>query len=160
MSIRVPVLLLLGAIAAACGGQQDEEGVAADSAMADTPAASQGTMPSLFDITWYLTELNGQPAPSGAGGEPATLLLARADQRASGFAGCNRMTGSYRHAGDSLSVGPMAMTRMACAEGMQLEQQYGAALEQVRTFRLSAGGLELMSDNGTVARFSAGPPGE
>jgi heat shock protein HslJ len=158
MSIRIPALLLLGALGTACTGQQDGEQVAADSTLLDTLAASEGTMPSLFDITWNLTELNGQAPPTGAGGRPATLLLAAADQRASGFSGCNRMTGTYQHAGDSLSFGPMAMTRMACPDGMALEQQYAAALEGVRTFRLSAAGLELMGDSGTVARFSAVPP--
>lgn len=117
-------------------------------------------MPSLFGITWNLTELNGQPPPAGAGGKPATLLLEQAEHRASGFAGCNRMTGSFTQAGESLSFGPMVMTRMACAEGMELEQQYGAALAGVRTLRLSAAGMELMGDSGTIARFSAVPPEE
>lgn len=160
MSIRIPALLLLGAMATGCTSQRGGEEVAADSTTLDTLAASGGTMPSLFDITWNLVELNGQAPPAGAGGRSATLLLEPADQRASGFSGCNRMTGTYHHAGDSLSFGPMAMTRMACQDGMQLEQQYSAALEVVRTFRLSAAGLELMGDSGTVARFSAVPPGE
>ena len=160
MSIQLPALVLLGALATACTNQRGPDGAAADSAMPDTLAASEGTMPSLFDITWNLTELNGQAPPPSSDGRPATLLVEPGDRRASGFSGCNRMTGTYRHAGDSLSFGPMAMTRMACAEGMGLEQQYAAALEQVATFRLSAGGLELMGDSGTVARFSAVPPGE
>jgi len=160
MPSRIPVLLLLGALATACTSQRGTDGAAADSAMPDTLAASEGTMPSLFDITWNLTDLNGRAPSPSSDGRPATLLLEPAAQRASGFSGCNRMTGTYRHAGDSLSFGPMAMTRMACAAGMGLEQQYAAALEKVTTFRLSAGGLELMGDSGTVARFSAVPPGE
>lgn len=160
MLFRIPALLLLGIVAAACARQQDNEGIAADSAMSDTLAASGGTMPSLFDITWYLTELNGQAPPAGNGGKPATLILAAEDQRASGFSGCNRMSGSYQHAGDSISFGPMAMTRMACTEGMELEQQYSAALASATMFRLTAGELELMGDRGTVARFNATPPGE
>lgn len=160
MFTRIPALLLLTVVATACARQQDNEGIAADSVTADTLAAAGSTMPSLYDITWNLTELNGQAPPTGNGGQPATLVLAPADQRASGFAGCNRMTGSYQQAGDSISFGPMAMTRMACAEGMELERQYSSALEQATTFRLTAGGLELMGDDGTVARFSATPPGE
>src|SRR5690606_25759446 len=101
-----------------------------------------------------------QTPPAGSGGKPATLVLAAADERASGFSGCNRVSGSYQHAGDSISFGPMAMTRMACSEGMELERLYSAALASVTTLRLSAGGLELMGGGGMVARFSAAPPAE
>ena len=163
MSIRVPALLLLVSLAAACARQQDDSASGQDSglpdsATTDSPAAAGSTMPSLFDITWNLVELNVQAAPTGAGGRPATLLLDQGEQRASGFAGCNRMSGSFTHSADSISFGPLAMTRMACTEGMELEQQYAEALERVRTLRLTAAGLELMSDSGTVARFSAVPP--
>ena len=164
MSIRIPALVLV-ALTAACAGQQDGRGsgqdsVTADAAAADSLAAAGGTMPSLFDITWNLVELDGQAAPTGMGGRPATLLLNREEQRASGFAGCNRMSGSFTHSADSISFGPLAMTRMACTEGMELEQRYAAALEKVTTLRLTAAGLELLSDGATVARFSAAPPGE
>lgn len=164
MSIRIPGLLAV-VLTAACAGQQDSRGSGQDSAIPDSPAAgsdaaSGGTMPSLFDITWNLVELDGQAAPTGMGGRPATLLLDRAEQRASGFAGCNRMGGSFTHSADSISFGPLAMTRMACTEGMELEQRYAAALEKVTTLRLTAAGLELLSDGATVARFSAVPPEE
>lgn len=162
MSIRTPALLLV-ALTAACAGQQDgsasgQDSIPPESTSVDSLAASGGTMPSLFDITWNLVELDGQAAPTGMGGRPATLLLDREEQRASGFAGCNRMSGSFTHSADSISFGPLAMTRMACTEGMELEQRYSAALGKVTTLRLTAAGLELMSDSGTVARFSAVPP--
>lgn len=109
----------------------------------------------LVATEWTLVELAGKPAPLGAGGRPATLVLAGADGRASGFAGCNRFMGSYQTAGKDLTIGPVAMTRMACDRGMELEQQYGAALAAVRHYRVAGKSLELSGDQGAVARLTA-----
>ena len=48
----------------------------------------------------------------GAGGRRADDRLRR-DGRASGWAGVNRFTGSYALEGATLTIGPLAMTRMA-----------------------------------------------
>ena len=60
---------------------------ATDSAsMAAAPAAPA----SLIGPTWTLVELEGQPAPAGAGDRPATMVIeGGAQPRAAGFAGCN-----------------------------------------------------------------------
>ncbi|MBA2458708.1 MAG: META domain-containing protein [Gemmatimonadales bacterium] len=138
-------LLLSGAVAAcapsAAGGGEDE------------PA--QVARGEVTGVEWSLVELNGAPAPLGAGDRPATLTLGDS-ARASGFGGCNRIAGSYELAGDSLRFGPLISTRMACDQGMELEQAYGAALEATRRFRVTAG-LELLGADGVIARFRAGP---
>lgn len=108
----------------------------------------------LVGTEWTLVELGGQPAGPGAGEKPATLALSEADKHASGFAGCNRMTGTYELAGSTLRFGPMAVTRMACATGMDLETKYLAVLEATRSYRLAAEGLELTGETGTLARFA------
>jgi len=107
-------------------------------------------------VEWSLVELNGAPAPLGAGDRPATLTLGDS-ARASGFGGCNRIAGSYELAGDSLRFGPLISTRMACDQGMELEQAYGAALEATRRFRVTEAGLELLGADGVIARFRAAP---
>ena len=73
---------------------------------APTPAGSE----------WTLVQLRGQAPPPGAAARPATLALTEVDHRVTGFAGCNRIAGSYEMAGDSLHFGPLIMTRMACAD--------------------------------------------
>ena len=45
------------------------------------------------------------------------------------------------------------MTKMACAEGMTLEQQLAEALGAARSYELSANRLTLVGSNGPVARF-------
>lgn len=105
-------------------------------------------------VEWQLMELEGQPAPTGAGGRRATIRFEADSSRAAGFAGCNRWSGSYTSDGRALRFGPIVTTKMACAEGMQLEQQMAAALEATRRVELSAEQLIFVGDAGAVARFS------
>jgi len=117
--------------------------------------ACGGAGPSLAGTSWRLTELGGKPAPVGGNEKPATLELTADGNRAAGFAGCNRMSGTWEARGDSLRLGPFAVTRMMCDKGMDLEQAYLDALQKTRTWRLSAQGLELLGEGGTVARLEA-----
>jgi len=57
-------------------------------------------------------------------------------------------------AGDSLRFGPLATTRMACTEGMQLESALTAALMATRRYELTSTQLKLFGASGAVARFS------
>ena len=114
---------------------------------------SPSVMFGLVGTGWSLTQLDGQPAGVGAGGAAPTLLLTAADSHASGFAGCNRLTGSYQLVGDRLRFSQIATTRMFCAGGMSLEQRYLTALEATRAYRLIGRDLELVGDGRVVARF-------
>jgi heat shock protein HslJ len=107
---------------------------------------------------WSLVALGGQPAPTGAGDRPATLVFTPGTNRVGGFSGCNRAGGSYVIKGDSIRFSAMAMTRMACDQGMELEQRYAAMVDSARTWRRRADTLELMGDAGTViARLERRP---
>jgi heat shock protein HslJ len=105
-------------------------------------------------VEWTLASLGGQPAVLGAGGRPATLLLTDISSRASGFAGCNQFSGSYTLSGSSLSFGPLAMTRMACAQGGELESRYTMALGQVTEWKMTSTGLELRKGSTLLAKFT------
>jgi heat shock protein HslJ len=102
---------------------------------------------------WELHELHGTSAPLGAGARRATIRFDADTARVAGFAGCNRYFGSYTLDGASLRFGAVGMTRMACAEGMALEQQLAAALEATRRYQLEERELTLFNDTRAVARF-------
>lgn len=112
-----------------------------------------GPAASVAGREWRLLELNGRPAPSGAGGRAATLRLD--DGSASGFAGCNRFSGGYQMGESSLTFSTLAATRMACEQGMELEREYLAALEATRSWRMTPQGLELLGERGVLVRFAA-----
>jgi copper homeostasis protein (lipoprotein) len=58
--------------------------------------------------------------------------------------------------GSALTFGNLALTRMACAEGMDQETAFLAALGNVRSWRISGDRLELLDTGGaTLATFQA-----
>jgi heat shock protein HslJ len=140
---RLLVAMVLGALIAGSGGCRPREAAISPT----TPTAS------LVDTEWTLVELDGAPAGKGAGGRAPTLLLTAEGRLASGFAGCNRMSGTFELEGERLRIISLATTRMACAEGMELEQRYLEALDEVREYRLTATGLDLLDDGAVRARF-------
>ncbi|HWA15499.1 MAG TPA: META domain-containing protein [Gemmatimonadales bacterium] len=74
--------------------------------------------------------------------------------RASGFAGCNRFSGTYTVAGDSLRFGPLMSTKMACPGQDQVEGGYLAALGATVTYTLADTSLILQGAGGTrLAEF-------
>ncbi len=82
-----------------------------------------------------------------------------AEGRIATTVGCNQFSGRADIAGSSLSIGPLASTRMACAPDlMDLEQKYGAALAATRSFQIEGPILRLMDGAGVeVVRLSRAP---
>lgn len=73
------------------------------------------------------------------------------DGRVAGHSGCNRFTGSYRQEGDSLKLGPVAATKMACSpERMLQEQAWFRMLDQVSGFEATHLVLKLKAADGKV----------
>ena len=112
-------------------------------------AAAVGT--PVTDRDWVVIALGVRSHPVGSDGRRITLRLDSATSRASGFAGCNQYTAPYRIAGDTLTFGAIAATRMACADGDEVEQSFLTALSAVRTYHASDG--ELTLDGATSIRF-------
>ena len=114
----------------------------------DRPTAE----PVITDRQWSLRELDGQPLDTAALTNPPTLLLTSSGTQVSGFAGCNRLAGTYKLGSGTLEFGPLVLTRMACPS-MELEARYTAALGRVRQYRLERDRLVLLADGGTLAQF-------
>lgn len=67
------------------------------------------------------------------------------DGTMSGFAGCNRFTGTFSSDGSSLDIGPIAATKMACAHPASvIESDYLNALAGVSAWSIAAGGRLLL----------------
>ena len=114
-----------------------------------TPGASTAPGSSTIANTdWVLGTLADTPLTSG--GQPVTLLFTAA--HAAGFGGCNQYSTSYTSNGSStLTFGPIASTRMACAGGGDaFETAYFAALARVRTYKIEDTTLTLSGEGGTA----------
>lgn len=104
MKSPLVVLGLAFCLLAASGCPSDKKQSAAKPSMAATNA--------LVGTEWVLTDLGGTPAIPGG---QATLAFPESG-RVAGSASCNRFTGTVEVVGTSLKFGPLAATRMACAD--------------------------------------------
>jgi heat shock protein HslJ len=91
-----------------------------------------------------------------AGARPLTLRLDGG--RASGNAGCNSFSGTYKLSEERLEFGPLATTRMACEPAiMDQEARFLATLAAVRSYsRYGNGSLSLIAPDGRAVRFRPG----
>ena len=133
----------------------EQQAVPADSVATPTPPTVAATSMTITDRDWALTGLGERTNPMGNGERPPTLRLESATTRASGFAGCNRFNGPYTLSGDSLSFGALVSTKMACAQGNDVEVAYLAALAEVRSFTVTDSVLTLVGSGTPVAIFRA-----
>jgi heat shock protein HslJ len=93
------------------------------------------------------------------GKNDAQLALEATENRYSGSAGCNRMTGGFELDGDSLHFKPGAMTMMACPGPlMKQKQAFIAVLQSVTTYKINGRRLELLAGEQIVAQFKADTP--
>jgi heat shock protein HslJ len=137
------LLLTLG-LTGGCAGDNG------DSAGAGEPAA-------LVDVPWVLSgglELEGwEAAPPSA---------TFAGETVGGSTGCNRFTGPYTVDGDSLEIGKIALTQIACEPPADaVERGYLDALARVARWRLDGADLVLLDEDDELLRFRvASPVGE
>jgi copper homeostasis protein (lipoprotein) len=104
-------------------------------------------------------ELDGRPLMPRETQRSPYLRLDLAAGTATGYSGCNRLTGSFLLKDDQLRFERIAMTRMACPESMQLEQDFLGMLDATRSYRISGSQLYLYGEKGVLAGFRAGGPG-
>lgn len=122
----------------------------ASSASAPVPLAFEGP-------TWQLAAPGTQGAGVGAiEKRPVTALFEGG--RVSGFSGCNRFMGAYTLDRDSVLIGPLAGTMMACPDPeMAIEKTFLGALTGTLRYAISADQLTLTPASGTPLVFQAEP---
>jgi len=78
-----------------------------------------------------------------------------ADGTVGGAGGCNQYNGSYELDGDSLTVGMLASTQMACEQAiMDQELAYMTALQSAASYKIDESTLTILDGSGaTVLEF-------
>lgn len=134
MSVRLCLVVLVAALLAACSAMSPP----------DKSAALDGT-------NWVLATLPGRTLIADS-----FVTLRFEDGRVSGTDGCNRYSGAYTASDLQLQFdGSMATTMMACSEPvMEQANAFMTALAKVRSYRIAAGQLILLSaDDALVANL-------
>ena len=111
-------------------------------ASADAPETPEIAAPEPSPVgNWLAEDILG----GGVIDDAQTTLQIAADGSVSGRGGCNRYAGRATITGETIAFGPLASTRMACAEAlMNQETKFHDALARVASFRLEAAGNKLV----------------
>ena len=111
------------------------------------PAASD----PLHGTSWVLVAYRKtRPIPG------TTITAAFEDGQVRGSAGCNSYSASYQVSGDTIAVGEIAITEMACLEPEGVMEQETISMEVMRdaqTFRLIDGQLQIFGSDGEALTF-------
>jgi heat shock protein HslJ len=119
-----------------------------DTALLRYEAISQDLAGSSWDLIAY---------NNGTGGFQSTVIdvpvtaIFKEDGTLSGSGGCNSYTGSWETDENSIEIGPLASTAMACAEpdGMDQEPRSPAAPQEADNYRVDATTLEMFDAEST-----------
>ena len=106
--------------------------------------------------SWVLVDLDGSEPVEGA--VPASEF--GDEDTVSGNASCNQYSGPVTIDGSELSFGPLAMTRMMCADPAAAEQEtaFTTALEAVESYTVDAEG-RLVLEGDVPLTFEVAPEG-
>jgi heat shock protein HslJ len=107
---------------------------------------------ALSDTRWQVTGVGAFEI------EPADgVTIESAEGRIAGRSGCNRYTGLVTFGAESLEIGAVGVTRMACpGRPAEIERSFLGALEQVSGWRIAGdGALELTAEGAPLTRAVA-----
>lgn len=119
---------------------------------AAAPGASASGAPTSIVGAWTVTQLNNgnQGVESVSGPVPLTVTFL-ADGSVQGFGGCNSFGGPYVVGTDTIGIGPLNSTMMACGDPAdQTEQQLLTALQASTAWSLRGDQLELRDTTGAL----------
>ncbi|MFZ4539019.1 META domain-containing protein [Propionivibrio sp.] len=120
--------------------------------------ATSAPVPIAFEgPTWQLAAPGAQSAGVDASEKRSVTALFEGG-RVSGFSGCNRFMGSYTLDRDSVLIGPLAGTMMACPEPqMAIEKAFLGALTGTLRHAISGDRLTLTPATGAPLVFQVEP---
>jgi heat shock protein HslJ len=115
----------------------------------------QAQTQDLSGTSWEVIAYNnGKQAVTSVLADSTITANFGVDGTLSGNGGCNKYNGTYTATGKQIKIGPLASTRMACANPagiMDQEALYLAALQTASTYKVEGTSLELRTKDGALA---------
>ena len=106
---------------------------------------------NLVQRTWTATQLGNSMLPTAANRQNLPYLnFDAATQTVTGSDSCNRLSGSYVAGRDTLQLGQLATTRMACLNNNNLDQKFHEALNKVTHYQVYGKTLKLLDRHGNL----------
>lgn len=107
---------------------------------------------------WKLIEVMGQPVVlNNQQAKEPHMILHVDNNRVSGNGGCNNFNGTYQlEANSRIRFSPLAATKMACTNSMEVETQFFKALETADSYYVTGDSMQLIRARmAPLARFVA-----
>jgi|LNFM01.1.fsa_nt_gb heat shock protein HslJ len=95
----------------------------------------------LAGTEWRIVEIHGAKVTGGG-----TLRFTQSTVR--GKAECNAFFGAFRETAETIEIGGLNATRMACAGKMEAEQSVLSGLERAKSYRVEGRNLLLIDAEG------------
>jgi heat shock protein HslJ len=108
----------------------------------------------LAGTRWVPVQLGDKPVKVAEDAREAYVMLNASDGSLVGYAGCNRISTSYKQNGAQIGFGDVIATRMLCSD-MSTENGLLQALKAATAWRIAGSQLELLGGQQTLARFEA-----
>lgn len=106
---------------------------------------------NLVPRTWTATQLGNSMLKTEANRQNLPYLnFDAATQTVTGSDSCNRLSGSYVAGRDTLQLGQLATTRMACLNNNNLDQKFHEALNKVTHYQVYGKTLKLLDRHGNL----------
>ena len=106
---------------------------------------------NLVQRTWTATQLGNSMLKTEANRQNLPYLnFDAATQTVTGSDSCNRLSGSYVAGRDTLQLGQLATTRMACLNNNNLDQKFHEALNKVTHYQVYGKTLKLLDRHGNL----------
>lgn len=103
---------------------------------------------------WLLETLNGEMVTHPDDPRKIGFEMDATEGRVSGFAGCNNFMGSYALSNSTkIQFSQMASTKMACFNSTFDENEFLRIFDQIDSYRIDNGKLELKKGNTVLASF-------
>lgn len=156
--IYLTAFLLILAVMTACGGAETPTEEPTEVPPTPEPQVEVVTLDEIIDTTWQWANLvETEPASQSVVPNPEDYIIVfLADGSVNIQADCNVVQGSYFQEGSSLIIELGPSTRAFCGEESQ-DQQYLELLDQVSSFGMLAGDLQLTGENFTLGFKDGGP---
>ena len=110
---------------------------------------------SLTNTYWKLTSIAEEPYQHVTDNREPHLKFLTNESQVSGFSGCNRFSASFDAKDGKLDVGNIAITQMACAQGMETERDFLQGLNAADRYRIQGDTLQLSKGDTVTLRFEA-----
>ncbi|MFC4262293.1 META domain-containing protein [Ferruginibacter yonginensis] len=113
-----------------------------------------GTSQKLYNKKWMLQTLDGKSVQSKA----FVQFLNGTEQRIAGNTGCNNFSGTFSFKSfNTIAIGPLVSTKMACLNTDILETSFLQMLENTNTWLVETDTLTLLNNEKVLGTFTATP---